>query len=186
MKKLRQPDRKLLRVLACCSSTSASMLLVRFYNHATFFVLSPAEKPLRPKQLKCENVFGKPVQELTVWWTGPQVDVTYKLFIGRIPEGQLLCKLNYTMPLCTQTSRYKNELLSCHLGKEVLGWLFLWNELTHITHCSGGQYGLIWIRCDVFCAQVVAQNAFGPTYSEYVSKWNLLNKGKIFLMAAKG
>ena len=150
------------------------MMTVIFCLFLSFCLL--AEKP-RLKQVAVVNVFGKPVQELTLQWVALDVNLTYKLFIGRSPytEHYSLCQF-HNSAFCTRIPKNKHEVLSCHVEKKVLGHLFHWQELTVSEPC-GSNYPN---RCDTFCAKVVVENAFGA--SESVSWSNLKMKGKIQLL----
>ena len=150
------------------------MMTVIFCLFRLFSLL--AEKP-RLKQVAVVNVFGKPVQELTLQWVALDVNLTYKLFIGRSPytEHYSLCQF-HNSAFCTRIPKNKHEVLSCYVEKKVLGHLFHWQELTVSEPC-GSNYPN---RCDTFCAKVVVENAFGA--SESVSWSNLKMKGKIQLL----
>jgi len=144
------------------------MVMVIFILFYFLFSLL-AEKP-RLKQVTVVNVFGKPVQELTLQWVALDANLTYKLFIGRIPyteQSYSFCQF-HNSAFCTRIPKNKHEVLSCHVEKKVLGHLFHWQELSEPCGSSN--------RCDTFCAKVVVENAFGA--SESASWWNLKHQGK--------
>ena len=118
------------------------------------------------------NASGKPVQELTLqyWTAAPQINVTYKLFLGR-PHHYRFVFNNKAVCTWSWMLRNKSELL-CRVGKDVLGQLFQWSDLIDHSKCTNQGF-----KCDTLCAKVVAQNAFGT--SENISSiWNLLDHGK--------
>ena len=151
--------------------TVTIMVMVIFY-FIFFLFCSLAEKP-RLKRVTVVNVFGKPVQELTLQWVAVDANLTYKLFIGRIPytKHYSFCQF-HNSAFCTRIPKNKHEVLSCHVEKKVLGHLFNWHELTVSEPCSSDYPN----RCDTFCAKVVVENAFGA--SESAPWWNLQHQGK--------
>ncbi|XP_068708024.1 uncharacterized protein [Montipora foliosa] len=131
--------------------------------------------------LDIESVFGKPVQELTVKWTALQSNMSrYRLFVGRMVQYH--CRI-LKKAICIRVSRKKGESFSCYIGKDVLGQLFQWHELTEERACVKDQHA--W--CDGFCVNLTSQTYLGtkacdaqscPLVSSYLSWWRLLLEAK--------
>ena len=126
--------------------------------------------------LDIESVFGKPVQELTVKWTALESNGSrYRLFVGRMVRYH--CRTLKTA-ICIRVSRKKGESFSCYIGKDVLGQLFQWHELTVERACVKDQH--IW--CDIFCVNLKCQTHLATNVSSYMysSSWRLLREGKVY------
>lgn len=116
------------------------------------------------------------MQEVTVKWPALQTNATYELIVGRIPVEDIpsyICQF-HNGSQCKRTARYQNEILSCRMGMDVLGKLFLWNELSG--QCSASS---TFMQCDTLCAKVVVKNAFGTSESDQVH-WNLESAGEFY------
>ena len=136
-----------------------------------------AEKPhLKIGTLKIANVFGKPVQELCIKWTALEVNVTYKLFVGRM-DIFYRCSLQEE-EVCTYVSREKNESFSCFVGKDKLHELFMWQDLITVSRCGSRT---LW--CDRFCVNLERRTCNAQACAPldtYFFYWPLLFKGKIY------
>ncbi|XP_020606313.1 uncharacterized protein LOC110045060 isoform X3 [Orbicella faveolata] len=113
-------------------------------------------------------VYGFPVQEVIVKWPTLQANVTNELFVGRVPaDDPFDCVFNSTAQY-RRTPEFQNEMLSCHIGTDVLGKLFQGDELWD--HCSNPFY-----TCSVLCVKVVVKNSFGVSESD-PARWNLVHE----------
>lgn len=133
------------------------------------------EKPVRPKSINIKDVFGNPVQTLTIWWPA-KVNLTYELFVGRLPNGSFFPEFIETA-VSTQTlqGRNPNGLLSYDVKGEVLGQLFF--NLSELSRNTYHMHNCGIHRCDAFFAYVIAKNAFG-TSKKNQGNWNLLRHAK--------
>ena len=137
----------------------------------------------KPKSISVEQfiveVYGKPVQEVTVKWPALQENVTNELFFGRIPAGDYFdCEFNSTAQ-CRITPEYQNEMLSCFIGMDVLRTMFQRKELFN-SKCSAPNSGQS--RCDRLCAKVLVKNLFGASETDPPAGWNLLHKSEFLII----
>ena len=105
------------------------------------------------------------MQEINMEWPAPQANVTNEVFVGRVPAGGVSFSCKYRNASdCKQTAILdQNKKLSCHVGRDVLGKLFQWNEINVDVKCSTNS--TLSVRCDIFCIKIIARNAFGTSES---------------------
>lgn len=129
------------------------------------------------------SAFGKPVQELTLQWSA-KVSASYELLLGRVKNGSIPCSFDNVTAISIKNFQGSkcDGFLSYHVTREVLGKLFTRDELykTGKENCvfQVGTKIISKVRCDRFCAYVVAKNGFGTSQSQ-LQVWNLINHGKI-------
>ncbi|CAH3018073.1 unnamed protein product [Porites evermanni] len=139
------------------------------------------EKPNKPN-LTLVSAFGKPVQELTLQWSA-KVSASYELLLGRVKNGSIPCSFDNVTAISIKNFQgsKRDGFLSYHVTREVLGKLFTRDELykTGKENCvfQVGTKIISKVRCDRFCAYVVAKNGFGTSQSQ-LQVWNLINHAR--------
>lgn len=107
---------------------------------------------------------------LTLQWPALEVNVTYELVVST-HSHYWSCMFDHSTHYKLKP-KYRNELLSCQVGVDVL------NDTSH--RCSLRPPDP-FTRCDIFCAKVIARNHFGTSETKLAMHWNLRRHGEFYL-----
>lgn len=140
-------------------SNSSKLPIITFHQVRVIIGVKPKE--ITQKLVKLVDVYGLPVpQVLSVQWSAQEVNVTYELFVSMLYDHTTWSCVFDSQAYCKQIPRYLNETLSCQVGEDAI-------ENFDVPCKNKG------IRCDIFCAKVIAKNQFGTVETTRPKHWNL-------------